>query len=304
MGRTIVPNNCDKCGDKVNLPWRIDTSGELTIINRRTEAFNPSVVARTYWDVVGEEDVVIPLPRSPVPFVNLCEQRKSPGEPPGGCWQQESTKWGGGDFSKAAAKAYKQEAVYFNNQRPDYYRGGVPDVATILTNCVHEMSHYWSNEGERSGLTLINGKGASALRFNECVTDYLARKTYFGIQTIIGLGMPYRTNYGHCSEFITRALELCGGPRRQVGPQMAIRHAAFPPPFNSLTGNLNQVNMQPIEKALTHRFVRWYLHGVETKIDGQNADEFLESDQGKFIFGSYINGVVLGYSTFADLLRP
>ena len=67
--------------------------------------------------------------------------------------------------------------IYFNNALSDYGDSGNPDLEKVRSTCIHEMMHYWSHE--HSGLQAFeDGKN---VHWDECVTDFLARKVYLAL---------------------------------------------------------------------------------------------------------------------------
>jgi hypothetical protein len=172
-----------------------------------------------------------------VPLVNLCRS----------CWGKEIATWGRTGSETYATIPGKTigSGSYFNNQHQDYYEGGEPDIDKIVSTGVHEMSHYWSRGPGHNGLV---GRNYMGYEWDERVTDYLARKTYFEM----GSRLIYRSGWGALSEFITR------GVNRRHWPYERPVIELFPPPFNRAFA---PEALQEIQQELAKRFVTWYFNG-------------------------------------------
>jgi hypothetical protein len=161
--------------------------------------------------------------------------------------------------------------VYFNNDDPIYMAARKPDIDTIVTTCVHESSHFWSSLKGTNGLGIKYAQ--KNLDWDECVTEYLARRTYFGVQSF-RKDRLYKSGYGTFSEFITQALGLM--PPMPEWKKDIVRE--FPKPFNTLIDNMaDDTVRQPLERALARRFVTWYLLGGKDRDGNQTIDQFFDT---------------------------
>ncbi|HEX7362483.1 MAG TPA: hypothetical protein VF283_18475 [Bryobacteraceae bacterium] len=267
------------------MPWKIDARMQYLMTKTSTEGFSLSSVASALQSVITGYTGAGPA-LGLVPLVNLCPA----------CWGKQANVWivgaGAGVYAAIPAKT-ADTGVYFNNSLADYDSGGKPDLEKVRSTCVHEMMHYWSHNHE--GLQPYEqGKN---VHWDECVTDFLARKVYFAITS----REAYKTSYGTMSEFIKRQLDQIfqkALPKFKLRALQAVNTAPFAKAFNDLapTGFLKPNYRNEFEKALGKSFITWYMNGPNTIVDGLTIGTFLSSDLGQFVFQG-LNDASVGYGT-------
>lgn len=270
---------CDRC--PANLSWKFE--GHFLFTSESTQVlFDQAKVAGSYARVVKELDIPgfsppkVPTKATYCPMINLCAN----------CWPRQADNWGRGGRGVYANKPGKTayDGIYFNNdlRAPGYgyFEGNTPDIEKIMSTAVHEMSHYWSKN--RKGL---DGQiSHERLNWDECVTEFLARKTFF----LFRQGR-YKTNYGTLSEFISQAVSKVL-PVPDFKLPVVLK---FPEPFKSLAQARPLTDA--MKQALAKKFVTWYLKGGDEKVDGQNIGQFVspatdEPQIFNFFFGSFTLG--------------
>ncbi len=283
-GGTKVSTQCDKC--LTNLPWKIDTRMQYLLTQWSTRAFSLTAIAAAFQTAVRDLGVTTAGAES-VPLFNLCEK----------CWAKAADVWIPGQGASVYATIPAKTAdtgVYFNNERVDYQDSGKPDIEKIISTCVHEMMHYWSHN--HAGLqTFETGK---KVHWDECVTDFLARKVYFSVAK-----GTYKTSYGTMSEFIKKQVAAVFQNRvppfklRPVTEELGRSPLApFNEAFNSLQpdGKLKPSYSARFNEAFAKLFVTWYLKGAETPVEGRTITVFLGSSLGKMFFDTLSDSAV-GY---------